>query len=147
MMSTTSIRKVTRKRPAQPFANRATRQQKRKSSGPHSDHFIRQRRADLMAHSSDAERVAYKILCGLGYRVIRQFPINTGRRQYFADLYLPEKRCIIEIDGGYHTTKDQQRKDANRSNGLWRLGYHVLRLSNRDARDANKIKAKIAILA
>lgn len=108
--------------------------------------WLCQRRAELMAHSSDAERAAYIILRSLGHRVIRQFPINTGRKQYFADLYLPDKRCIIEIDGGYHTTKEQRRKDTNRSCGLWRLGYRIMRLNNRDARDVNKVRAKVAML-
>ncbi len=100
-----------------------------------------------MSHTSGAEKSAYRILCALGYRVIRQYPVNTGRKQYFADLYIPELRCIVEIDGGYHYTQNQKRLDANRSSGLWRLGYHVLRLSNKAAYDTNKIKAKIAILA
>ena len=104
------------------------------------------RRQELLEHSSDSEKAAYRILVGLGYKVIRQKPISTGRRLYFADLYIPEIRAIVEIDGGYHYTKEQKRLDANRSSGLWRMGYHVLRLSNHDARDVSKIKAKVATL-
>lgn len=88
-----------------------------------SDKWVRHRRADLMAHASEAERAAYRILSSLGYDVIRQYPIDTGRRLYFADLYLPQFRAIIEIDGGYHFTQNQKRLDTNRSNGLWRLKY------------------------
>ena len=110
------------------------------------DRWLRHRRADLMAHASDAEKAAYRVLCALGYKVIRQHPINTGRRLYFADLYVPALRAVVEIDGGYHFTSSQRRLDTNRSRGLWRLGYHVLRLSNHDARDPNKIKSKIAFL-
>lgn len=123
-----------------------TNRQIKSSNGTHFDKWARYRRAELMTNSSDAERAAYRILCRMGYKVIQQHPINTGRKQYFADLYLPELRAIIEIDGGYHYTKKQKRLDANRSNGLWRLGYHVLRLSNHDARDVKKIKTKITIL-
>lgn len=129
-----------------PFVASNTSQRKSNSNGLPSDRWLRQRRADLMAHCSDAEKTAYRIFCALGYKVIRQYPINTGRRQYFADLYIPSLRVIIEIDGGYHYTKNQHRLDTNRSNGLWRLGYHVFRLSNRDARDAVKIKHKLASL-
>lgn len=120
---------------------------KKPSNGYAINRWIRQRRADLMAHSSDAEKAAYRILTELGYKVIRQYPINTGRRQYFADMYIPALRAIIEIDGGYHYTKTQKRLDTNRSSGLWRMGYHVLRLNNQDARNPHKIKSKIAILA
>lgn len=123
-----------------------TQQQTKTSNGTHIDNWARYRRAELMANSSDSERAVYRILCNMGYKVIRQHPINTGRKQYFADLYLPELRTIIEIDGGYHYTKKQKRLDTNRSNGLWRLGYHILRLSNHDARDVKKIKAKIIFL-
>lgn len=112
-----------------------------------SERWIRQRRADLMARSSDAERAAYRALLSLGYKVIRQYPINTGRRIYFADLYLPQLKTIIEIDGGYHYTQSQHRRDRNRSNGIWRLGYHVLRLSNRDARNVEKIRRKLALIS
>lgn len=111
-----------------------------------SDRWLRQRRADLMSRTSDAEKSAYRVLCGLGYKVIRQYPINTGRRQYFADLYIPALRCVIEIDGGYHYTNNQRRLDKNRSSGLWRKGYHVLRLSNRDARDPDRIRQKLRII-
>ena len=104
------------------------------------------RRADLMASASHAERVAYNILLKLGYNVIRQYPINTGKKQYYADFYLPQVRTIIEIDGGYHFTALQRKKDSNRSQGLWRLGYHVLRLSNKDARNPQKIVNKLKLI-
>ena len=111
-----------------------------------SERWLRLRRADLLAKSSDAERTAYKTLCTLGYKVIRQQPIFTGRRIYFADLYLPELRLVFELDGGYHYTKNQKRLDTNRSSGIWSMGYHVVRLSNHDARDAEKIRAKIQLI-
>lgn len=111
-----------------------------------SESWIFQRRMELINKTSDAEKAAYINLMRLGYIVIRQKPINTGHKIYFADLYIPVLHCIVEIDGGYHTTPNQKRKDANRSHGLWRLGYHVLRLSNHDAHNIYKIKTKIRLL-
>jgi len=99
-----------------------------------------------MAKSSEAERITFRVINALGYKVIRQYPINTGRRIYFADLYLPELKTIVELDGGYHFTTKQRRLDNNRSSGIWRLGYHVVRLSNHDARNPEKIKAKIRLI-
>ena len=104
------------------------------------------RRADLMSHISDAEKKTYIAIKSLGYKVVRQQPINTGRRIYFADLYIPELKTVFELDGGYHNTSKQRRLDTNRSSGIWRMGYHVVRLSNRDARDKEKIKAKIKLI-
>ena len=111
-----------------------------------SDRWIRQRRAELLSKSSDAERAAFKNLVRLGFKPARQYPVWTKRRIYFADLYISSLKLIIEIDGGYHYTARQKRLDGNRSSGLWRLGYHVVRLSNRDARDISKIKAKIILI-
>lgn len=108
--------------------------------------WIYQRRMELMSKTSDAEKAAYTNITRLGYEVVRQKPVNTGRKIYFADLYIPKLHCIIEIDGGYHTTGTQKRKDKNRSQGLWRLGYHVLRLSNHDARNLERVRAKIVLL-
>ena len=83
----------------------------------------------------------------MGIRAVRQYPIDTGRHIYFADLYIPSLRLIVEIDGGYHSTRLQRRLDRNRSANIRRLGYHVCRLSNRDARSREKVRAKIQAMA
>ncbi len=111
-----------------------------------SDKWIRQRRAELLSKSSDAEKAAFRNIIRLGFKPVRQYPIWTKRRMYFADLYIASLKLIVEIDGGYHYTARQKRLDGNRSSGLWRLGYHVVRLSNRDARNISKIKAKIILI-
>ena len=108
--------------------------------------LIRQIRCDLLSHTTDAEKAAAKICTLLGYKVIPQQPIVTGRKLYFADIYLPEIRLVIEINGGYHFTDKQRRKDKNRSQGIRRLGYHVVRLSNHDARNPKKVKEKIDMI-
>lgn len=96
-----------------------------------------------MARSTSAEQSAYDIITGMGLRVIRQHPINTGRHVYFADLYVPSLRLVVEIDGGYHMSELQRRLDRNRSANIRRLGFHVCRLSNRDARNRDKVREKI----
>lgn len=108
--------------------------------------LIRQIRCDLLSHTTDAEKAATKICIRLGYKIIQQQPIVTGRKLYFADIYLPEIKTIVELDGAYHFTKDQKRKDNNRSSGIWRLGYHVVRLNNHDARNPQKVKAKLDMI-
>ena len=108
--------------------------------------LIRQIRCDLLSRTTDAERAAARNCKLLGYEIVQQQPIVTGRKLYFADIYIPSVKLIVELDGGYHYTKDQKRKDGNRSSGIWRLGYHVVRLSNHDARDINKVRAKIDLV-
>lgn len=99
-----------------------------------------------MSKATGAEGAAYRILRQLGFEVVRQFPIATGRHWYFADLYVPAFRLIVEIDGGYHGTQRQKRNDRNRSANIRRLGYHVCRLSNREARSPSKVKAKMLVM-
>lgn len=108
--------------------------------------FVTRMRRELLSHTTDAERCAARNCERLGYKVIRQQPIATGRRLYFADIYIPEIKTIVEADGGYHYTTSQKRRDGNRSAGIWRLGYHVVRLSNHDCRDIAKIRAKIELI-
>lgn len=108
--------------------------------------LINRMRKDLMSKTSDAEKAAIRNCELLGYKVVRQQPVTTGRKLYFADIYLPELKTIVEVDGGYHYTSFQKRKDNNRSSGIWRMGYHVVRLSNHDARNLNKVKAKIELI-
>ena len=108
--------------------------------------LIRQIRCDLLSHTNDAEKAAAQNCKLLGYKIVQQQPIVTGRKLYFADIYIPALKTILELDGGYHYSHNQKRKDKNRSSGIWRLGYHVVRLSNYDARDINKVKAKIRMI-
>lgn len=108
--------------------------------------LIRQMRCDLLSHTTEAEKAAAKNCMLLGYEIVHQQPIVTGMKLYFADIYIPELKTILELDGGYHYTKTQKRKDSNRFAGIWRMGYHVVRLSNHDARDIKKVEAKLELI-
>lgn len=43
---------------------------------------------------------------------------------YIADFYIPNQRIVFEVDGGYHNTKEQRKKDATRTKDL-RTKYAV----------------------
>lgn len=98
-------------------------------------------RLELLSKSTPQEAAVCATIRAFGWEVLRQYPIFTGRRQYYADLYLPKLKLVIEVDGGYHFTEKQKRLDANRSAGIRRLGYHVCRIHNRDTLNKTKIKA------
>lgn len=102
-----------------------------------------QRRKELLEKSTSAEKAACAILAKLGMAYVRQFPIWTGRKKYFADIFIPELKLVLEIDGKYHFAEKQKRLDENRSAGIRRLGFHVCRLSNKDARSIEKVVSKI----
>lgn len=104
------------------------------------------RRYELQAHATQAERAAYRILDHAHIHYVKQYHVFTGRKHFYADIYIPSVRLIVEIDGGYHFTENQRRLDANRSACLRRMGYHVYRLRNADARDPQKLISKIRSL-
>jgi very-short-patch-repair endonuclease len=59
----------------------------------------------------------------LGVSFKRQVPL-LGR--YIADLFAPEVRLVVEIDGGYHSERGDA--DARRERALERAGYRVVRV-------------------
>lgn len=105
--------------------------------------LVNRTRQELIYKTSDAEKAAICNCLRLGYKVIRQQPIVTGRKLYFADIYIPSLKLIIEVNGGYHFTDNQKRKDRNRSQGVRRLGYSLFNITNKDARDIKKIEQLI----
>lgn len=102
------------------------------------------RRKDLFSLRSTAEKAANNIITRLGYKTVLQRSFFTGRKTYFADIYIPSLNTVVEIDGGYHMTSEQRRLDKNRTASLRRLGVkHILRLTNREAKDVNRIATKL----
>ena len=62
----------------------------------------------------------------LGQRCLRQHIIGC----YIVDFLFRKSKVIVEIDGGYHFTEEQQREDASRQDWLEHQGYKVLRFTN-----------------
>lgn len=55
-------------------------------------------------------------------------------RCYRLDIYDPEHRIAVEVDGGSHGTVRVQRRDARKDARLAALGWRVVRVTNRDVR-------------
>ena len=78
------------------------------------------------------------------------------RRQYIIDQYIVDFVClreklIIEIDGAYHFTDEQQKEDFVREQRLSALGFRILRFRNEEVFFApnqvvEKIKETLKIL-
>lgn len=62
----------------------------------------------------------------LGVKFRRQHIIGD----YIADFLCIDKKLIVEVDGGYHTTPQQRNEDLVRSEWLYQQGYVVLRFTN-----------------
>ena len=62
----------------------------------------------------------------IGYRVLRQYVVGD----YIVDFLLPEVNLIIEVDGAYHSERQQQEDDDIRERELVKMNYNMIRFSN-----------------
>ncbi|MGB3345589.1 MAG: endonuclease domain-containing protein [Aequorivita sp.] len=84
---------------------------------------------NLRRNLTSAEKKVWEILkdrSRVSYKFRRQHPIAT----YIADFYCHELQLIIEVDGGYHNTDEQQLKDKEREEILRFNGLKIIRYSN-----------------
>ena len=63
---------------------------------------------------------------GLGEKCRRLYIIG----EYIVDFFFRKSMLIVELDGGYHFTEEQQKEDAIRQDWLEHKGYKVLRFTN-----------------
>jgi very-short-patch-repair endonuclease len=81
-----------------------------------------------------AERVLWEALRdrrlgGLKFRC--QHPIGP----FVLDFYCPERRLVVEVDGGIHNEPDQAAYDAARTEHLRAFGLAVVRVRNDEVYD------------
>lgn len=87
------------------------------------------RRKSLRNHLTPAEAKVWTLLqqsklCG------KKFRRQHGVGGYILDFYCPSEKLCIELDGGYHFTKQQQRYDKKRTEYLNSVGIRVIRFEN-----------------
>ena len=77
---------------------------------------------------TEAESIFWQIAKskGLGEKCRRQYIIG----EYIVDFFFRQSMVIVEIDGDYHFTEEQQIKDKERQEWLEQQGYKVLRFMN-----------------
>jgi len=83
----------------------------------------------LRRNETPAERALWNELRGRrfhGFKFRRQHPIDC----FVVDFYCPERKLVVEVDGGVHLSKLQQDADAERQAWLEGLGLHVVRVSS-----------------
>ena len=49
---------------------------------------------------------------------------------YIVDFLFRKSKVVVEIDGGYHYTEEQQKEDKIRTDWLEQQGYKVVRFTN-----------------
>lgn len=88
---------------------------------------------------TSAEFKAKKILEDHGFSVIH----NQCLYGYYPDLRIAGTKLLIEIDGGYHSSKRQKSKDKQRTKILEGYGFIVLRFTNEQVKQPNLIITKV----
>ena len=75
-----------------------------------------------------AEQVLRENIRGeqLGVKALRQYVIGD----YIVDFLLPAIDLVIEVDGAYHSERQQMEDDELREQHLNRMGYRVVRFTN-----------------
>ena len=96
---------------------------------------------------TSAEKVLWNILRNKqlgGFKFRRQHPIKN----YIADFYCHAARLVIEVDGEYHLSQEQQEYDGAREHEISQLGLEVIRFSNNQViTNLEKIKSEILLKA
>lgn len=94
-------------------------------------------RKQFIVGATRAEKCLLKVLSNSHYNDLFEFQhiiyVKKNRnieKFYIADFCFPHKKAIIELDGGYHFTKEQIIKDRERETVLKTLGYRVYRFNN-----------------
>lgn len=87
---------------------------------------------ELTERATGAELVFKTILDLAGIRYTFQKPILRGSHFYIADFFLDDYATIVEIDGGYHDTEEQEERDAKRTEDILKKTSiaRVVRFSN-----------------
>lgn len=90
---------------------------------------------ELRINSTYAEKVFKVKLKEAGIEYEFQKAFNDSKRLYIVDFYLPNRWIIIEVDGGYHNTLEQQERDKERQLWFENNGYYIWRISNKEANE------------
>lgn len=79
---------------------------------------------------TEAESAFWSLAKGscLGEKCRRQYIIG----EYIVDFFFRKSMLIVELDGGYYFTEEQQKEDAIRQDWLEHKGYKVLRFTNEE---------------
>jgi very-short-patch-repair endonuclease len=91
----------------------------------------KEKRCALRKNLTEAEKTLWKKLRGKrleGLKFFRQYGIGA----YIADFYCPQRKLVIEVDGGQHFSEEGKDYDAQREHYMNSLGIYTLRFSNLD---------------
>ena len=80
---------------------------------------------EISPKRTSLESIIEEALNTLNIYYIPQFPTRTG---FIIDYAIPDKKIALEIDGPYHDTKEQKKRDSFKDYMLKREGWQVIRI-------------------
>ena len=95
----------------------------------------KKKRQGWMPPQTIPERIVVKILNEGGFKTRE----NSRLHGYYPDIQVQGTTLLIEVDGLYHFTPEQQKKDETRTDNLRREGYTIIRFTNKQVKDAKFI--------
>lgn len=116
----------------------------RKMADPMNYSLLQEKAKKMRKEPTEAENAFWKMASGNGFGVKfrRQHVIDN----YIVDFVSLEGKLVVEIDGGYHFTQEQQIEDNLRSQVLKDYGFTILRLKNEEViADPEEVKAKVRL--
>lgn len=98
------------------------------TADPYEYELLKENARSNRKNMTEAESMFWSLVkgCSLGQRCLRQHIIGD----YVVDFLFRKCKLIVEIDGGYHFTKEQKIDDAQRTAWLESRGYKVIRFTN-----------------
>ena len=106
--------------------------------GVYNNSLLKDRRRDLRAHQTEAEKILWEHLRGRKlekYKFWRQYSIGP----YILDFYCPQLRLAIEIDGRQHGQEEAVIYDKEREQCLANLDIKTIRYKNSEVLNNIKI--------
>lgn len=99
-----------------------------RTSSPDYYAYLKENSKRMRGNQTMGESVLWQNLRGkqLGVKFRRQHAIGD----YIADFVCLTSKLIIEVDGEYHNTPQQQLLDKQRTDFFLRMGYKELRFTN-----------------
>lgn len=90
---------------------------------------------DRKRNMSKAQKNFIRIAENNGITMMPEIPVIIENNIYIIDLRVGDYNIAIEVDGQYHETLLQRKRDQVRTQNLHKAHYNVFRISNADALD------------
>lgn len=98
--------------------------------------LLKKHAKEMRKEPTEAESVFWDMVRGRNSRLGVEFRRQHAIGEYIVDFICLEKNLIVELDGGYHFTDEQQIEEHKRSKYLNEYGYTVLRIKNEEVLSA-----------